>query len=61
MIPLTIPGHAQSQALLEPTVLAAVAVCSVDQAVALTGTGVGRVVLLTAPEETLQWTQQEKI
>ncbi len=53
MIPLTIPGHAQSHALLEPTVLAAVAVCSVDQAVALTGTGVGRVVLLTAPEETL--------
>lgn len=50
---LTVSGHSQSQTLLQAAVLAAVAVGSVDEAVPLTGTGVGRVVLLAPSEETL--------
>lgn len=38
--------------------LTAVAVCSVDEAVPLTGAGVGRIVLLTPSEETLITRQQ---
>lgn len=50
---LTISRHAHCQALLQPAVLAAVAAGAVDQAVLLTGAGVGCIALLTPPEEAL--------
>lgn len=50
---LTISWHAHCQALLQPAVLAAVAAGAVDQAVLLTGAGVGCIALLTPPEEAL--------
>lgn len=50
---LTISWHAHCQALLQPAVLAAVAAGTVDQAVLLTGAGVGCIALLTPPEEAL--------
>lgn len=50
----TISGHAQCQALLQPAVLASVAVGAVNQAVALPWTRVCSIVLLTPPEEPLQ-------
>lgn len=50
---LTISWHAHCQALLQPAVLASVAAGAVDQAVLLTGAGVGCIALLTPPEEAL--------
>lgn len=50
---LTISWHTHCQALLQPAVLAAVAAGAVDQAVLLTGAGVGCIALLTPSEEAL--------
>ena len=49
----TIAAHAQSEALLQPAVLAAVAVGAVDEAAPLAGAGVHGIVLLAASEEPL--------
>lgn len=51
---LTITAHAERQALLQTTVLAAVPVGSVDQAVPLPRTRVHGIVLLAASEKALQ-------
>ncbi len=51
---LTITAHAERQALLQATVLAAVPVGSVDQAVPLPRTRVHGIVLLAASEKPLQ-------
>lgn len=50
---LTVAAHAQSETLLQPAVLAAVAIGPIDQAVSLPRAGVHGVVLLAASEETL--------
>lgn len=50
---LTVSGHSQSETFLQAAMLAAVPVGSVNEAVPLTGAGVGCVVLLTPSEESL--------
>lgn len=54
----TIAAHTQSQAFLQPTVLTAVTVGPVDEAVPLPWAGVHSIVLLAAAEETLQTSTQ---
>ena len=56
----TVAAHAQSQALLQPAVLAAVAVGAVDEAAPLAGAGVHGVVLLAASEEPLEEEEEEE-
>lgn len=55
---LTVSGHSEGETFLQAAVLAAVAVCSVDEAVPLARAGVRCIVLLTASEETLATCQQ---
>lgn len=51
---LTLLGHPDFQALLQPTVLAAVAGYFVDLTVLVSVAGIHHVLLDTAPEETLK-------
>lgn len=57
---LTISRHSKSKTLLQAAVLAAVAVCPVDETVPLAGTRVGRIVLLAPSEETLKMPRRER-
>lgn len=58
---LTLLGHSDFQALLQPTVLAAVAGDFVDDAVFLPVTSVHHVLLDAPPEEALQDTKDAEI
>lgn len=58
---LTLLGHSDFQALLQPTILAAVAGDFVDNAVFLPVTGVHHVLLDAPPEEALRGTKDAQI